>query len=1203
MNKLHHLILFLFISVLSANAQTKLIDKSLWQETDRGEVSWSKDQVQIKDCYLSLIEQDETAFEFSFEAQTPQLEEQVQIWAGFGFQDRDNRYAIGLRGGNNNDLYLCRYQDDAKSKLLALESLDFNPKPGEWYTVKVVFFLGNIRVYLNGEKTPRIAMRDKTPLPAGKVVLGGGWLKTNFKNVTVKGLAETEITRYENDTTKFEIKISANKKEAKRKKERSVYQPVKIKSVNSGRTSVSLEGNWLFMPEQDVNGFTPYAEDLNDKSWHVMEVPQFWNTAGNWLHLQDSGLPHRGSGISDNYREKEYTRTGNYTFDAENTTAAWYRHHLHLPKELGDKKYILHFDAVSKVADVYVNGKFAASHIGMFGEFEVDITDLVKPGKNVVAVNVKVRQYNKTSDANEYVTTAVSVHINNDMLNSLPHGMFKNTEGGIWQPVSLEIVNPVFITDVFANTRMDGGSFEVSLVNNSTENDNVEVKVKVSDKKTGELLFESSADDIIRGSSKAVLCINKNNISPKLWSPHKPNLYTCETTLFQNGVEIDQHKMDIGFRTFEVKEGKFFLNGNAYWLGGANHPPCGIAPNDYKLASKFFGFMNENNQFVTRSHGSPFTKAWMDAADQQGVGVSYEGPFPWFMIGEMPSDELIKIWRDETIALVKKYRNNPSLLIWTINNEMYFTMFYHNDPPELRLKKWKILSDVIKEIRTLSPNAAISADSGYSRVKGDYDKNLKPHGIDDGDIDDRHIYTNWYNRDFFQMYNGEWAKRIYWSPGSNPQRAFFSQESSTGYTNNDDGHFNRKYMFNNYVPQSWVGDWAYEDHDPKYTFMRRDFMSKELIETIRRTSPETAGLQLFANVTWYRNVFDAERIEPYPVNFAVKKAYQPVLVSAELFGRSYYSGTTIQPRVCIVNNNLEAKDLPSASLNWKIVANNQVLSSGKMNTEPVSFYERKWMNLSVEMPKELPENKLKCKLVLSLESKGETISVNDYNITITQKDWVRSTYSATKKIGVFDITGKTYETLDFLDVKYTRLTDLTEIRLKKLDLIIVANLDAENEVPYNWEDVRKVMQNGTNVLLIHPGKHMQWLMYDRIESVYERTGRVVNMHIPEHPAFNEIAPMELAWWQPAKGDLPWACKRSYRLKHNNDTQALCTYLRPHTGLGGVRIDTYREMSGIPLLQVTEKNGTLIASEMGLNQGTEDPIAGKLLVNLIDYMLQ
>ncbi|MCT4648242.1 MAG: hypothetical protein N4A74_24860 [Carboxylicivirga sp.] len=1201
MNKLQCSLLIWLVALLPIQAQTSLNNKDYWQQNDRGEVSWGEEYLAIKDAYLSLKEQESGAFEVTFEAQA--AEGEVQIWSGFGFQNRDNRYALGLRGGNNNDLYLCRYQDDAKNKMLALQPLDFTPKTKEWYSIKVVYADGLIQVYLNQEDQPRLVVEDKAPLADGSLVVGGGWLKTKYRHISIKYLSTKELAQYKGKQAQQINVLTAEQKETRRKKQRSAYRAQKVKQLKKGRTSVSLAGNWLFMPEQEVLGYKPFDETLDDQSWHVMEVPQFWNTAGNWLHLQDSGLPHRGSGISDNYREKEYARTGAYTFDAENTTAAWYRHHLQLPKVLGNKRYILHFDAVSKVADVYVNGQHAGSHIGMFGAFDVDISHLVKPGKNVVAVNVKVRQYEKADDAADYVTTAVSVHINNDMLNSLPHGMFKNTEGGIWQPVSLEIINPVSISDVFANTSSEGGTFEVTVNNSHEATQTIQAKIKVTNKANGQLLFETEKSIDATAKTETLLSIDKSNLKPQLWAPHQPNMYRCETTLLQNGKVVDRHSMDIGFRTIEVKSGQFYLNGKPYWLGGANHPPCGIAPNDMALANKFYGFMHSNNQLVTRSHGCPFTSAWMQASDEQGVGVSYEGPFPWFMIGKMPSPELIQIWRDETLALVKKYRNHPSLLIWTINNEMYFTMFYHNDPPEVRLAKWQILSDLIKEVRRLSPNTLISADSGYSRVEGDYQKNLAAHDIDDGDIDDRHIYTNWYNRDFFQMYNGEWAKRIYWSPGANPERAFFSQEASTGYTNNDDGHFNRKYMFNNYVPQSWVGDWAYEDHDPAYTFMRRDFMTKELIETIRRTSPETAGLQLFANVTWFRNVYDADRIEPYPVNAAVKKGYQPVLVSAELFGRSFYAGSEVPLRLCIVNNSYEGDALPSALLKWKVVEGQQVLASGQMKAPEVAHHQREWINASLQMPVSKASGRSKCRLVLSLESRGKVLSENDYNITVADKNWLDVESLKDKNIGVFDITGKTCELLDYVGIKYYKLTDLTEIRLRQFDALIVANLDADNEVPYNWEDVRKVMRNGTNVLLVHPGKHMQWLMYDRIESIYERTGRVVNMHIPEHPAFDELEPMDLAWWQPEEDELPRACKRSYRLKKKDSTLDLCTYLRPHTGLGGNRIETYREMSGIPLLQVTEGEGTLIASEMELNQGTKDPIAAKLMVNLIKYLVK
>ncbi len=1199
--------IYLILCSINSIAQGHHFTKDNVNIIGRGSVAWNDTTITVSDCFIALKEKQPERFEMMLSVKGDKAGKQVQAWSGFGFQNRDNRYAIGLRGGNNNDLYLCRYQSSAKNKMLALEPLDFQLLPEKWYNIKVVFWEGNIRIYLNNEHTPRIVTKDENYLKGGSAVIGGGWISTEFRGLHIKELFETDITKYKNDTIKYYPSLSVRQKDLKREQQRAAYQPSKIYKNKQARTEISLNGNWLFMPEYQIKpNNKPYATNLNDNNWHVMQVPSFWNPVSNWLHLQDSHLPHKGSGISDNYREKEEDRCEAYTFDYLKTSSAWYRHWIDIPDNLDGQKVTIHFDAVSKIADLYVNGDYIGGHVGMFGDFEFDITGHIKPGKNIIAVGVKVRKSEKTANAEENVARAVSVGITNDMLNSLPHGMFNGNEGGIWQGVKLVITNPTYIEDVFAGVRTDGGDFEITLNNSDTKKDTVKVEIEIVDKQTNKTLFKSSKGEyaIIETNKTTKVICKTGKLKPKLWTPEQPNMYNLITSMFKNGDLIDVTHTNIGFRTFEKTGNKFYLNGKPYWLRGANHPPCGIAPNDNKLANTFFKLMHDGNQMITRSHGCPFTKTWMDAADTQGVGVSYEGSWPWLMIADIPSQELLDIWKNEMLSLVKKYRNHPSLLIWTINNEMYFTTFYKNDPPDVRIKKWKVVSEVITAIRKLSPNTVISSDSGYGRLLADYKKNLEPNAIDDGDIDDRHIYPNWYNRDFFQVFDGEWAQRIYWSSGANSDRPFFSQETSTGYTNNDDGHYNRKYLFNNYVPQAWVGDWAYEDKNPAYTLQRHAFMTKELMEVIRRTSPESAGVLLFANICWFKNVYDADKIIPYPVYDAVKLASKPTLISAELFGRNFYAGNTINPRVCLVNDAVNGKDIPSSRLEWKIVNNGKILSSGSQNINSVNHYSRLWTDVEINLPNKLPSLKTYCKLVLSVKSGGKMLTENEYDILIAKKKWTNGNIlPADKKISVFDLTGATTRVLDSLGIGYRKMKDLTEIRTTESDLLIIANLDKDEEVPYNWEDVKSVCGNGTNVLLVHPGKHLQWLYYDKIESVYERKGRVVNMHIPEHGAFNEIEPMELSWWQQEGREKPRACRRSFRLKANDDIMALCTYLRPHTGLGSEPEVYLREMSGIPLMELREQKGRLIASEMETNEGDKDPVAAKLLLNLINELLK
>ena len=164
----------------------------------------------------------------------------------------------------------------------------------------------------------------------------------------------------------------------------------------------------------------------------------------------------------------------------------------------------------------------------------------------------------------------------------------------------------------------------------------------------------------------------------------------------------------------------------------------------------------------------------------------------------------------------------------------------------------------------------------------------------------------------------------------------------------------------------------------------------------------------------------------------------------------------------------------------------------------------------------------------------------------------------------------------------------------------MANLDAGEEVPYNWEDVRNMPAQGIPVLLMHPGKHLQWLLRSHVDGPYENRGRIVNMKVPEHPAFNGVDPFELAWWQQEGRNRPIVCRRSYRFKKTDGITPLCTFLRPHVYITDPE-EELREMNGVPLAEVN-LGGPMIASELELNAGVNDPVAAKVFVNLLEYLL-
>ncbi len=342
-------------------------------------------------------------------------------------------------------------------------------------------------------------------------------------------------------------------------------------------------------------------------------------------------------------------------------------------------------------------------------------------------------------------------------------------------------------------------------------------------------------DDTVAEASAAELAtleFDLPTVSPLHWHPDAPHLYELEIQLHRNGEMLDHHKTIFGFRTFETRGNRFYLNGQPYWLRGANHFPHGLRPNDREVARNFIALAREGNIRTTRFHVAPLTKAWAEESDRQGLLVSFEGIWPWLMLnGAPPSPALLDAWQEDFASLVRKYRNHPSIILWTINNEMKFYLFDKEDKAMLQ-RKWAVVTRMIKTVRQLDPSRPIVADSGYVRrqYQEGYDTVVKPGGYDDGDVDDVHQYYSWYHPSYTTACNGEFAEGI-----ASPDRPFISQELSSGYARNDDGLPVRFYLYKHGTPLALIGDLAYEHNDPAHFLNRLAFTTKETIEAIRRT--------------------------------------------------------------------------------------------------------------------------------------------------------------------------------------------------------------------------------------------------------------------------------------------------------------------------------------------------------------------------------
>ena len=1195
-----------------ATAQPLDVPKTIpgsWQIFGRAEITAGANSITIANGLLADLSPRGDC-EISFRARMPRTAEQVQIWAALRVKDRLNRYVVGLRGGVDPQVSLARYAPDGESKFLRCAVLRDAPQPGTWYRLRVAVAGRRFHVYLNDEVLPRINVEDKQARwDDGGIALGGGWLPAEFTDLKVTPLTGAPLVQFQAVGERV-FRYPEPDREQTRVKAREAYRPATVTTLPEFRGEISLDGNWLFMPDQDLlEGIHPDSAAVSDQDWHSIAVPSLWTPTLPWLHGEGTKPGRAGNDSdrspSDKLLTREYDRVNAQTFDWEKTKSGWYRHYINLPPDLAGRRLELVFDAIAKIADVYVNGVKVGSNVGMFRQVRVDITHAAKPGKNLVAVHVTGIPKGLVKDAGKVQAVAVTVEVTNEMLKGLPHAIMNYNVSGIWQPVRLVVTRPVRVDDVFVRPRLDGAAVEVTLANGDASSQAVEVSYVIRDLHDASVLHagEHAAKLSLPASGTASTTIETPTLHPKLWSPQSPNLYALELTVRSGDRTLDQHTTRFGFRTFGTDGGKLLLNGKPWFLRGANHFPNTLAPNDPILARKFISKAREGNVWATRTVCEPFTRTWLDAADEGGMGVSQEGIWPWLMLppaleneknkDSLPDAGLLALWKSEFSDLIRQWRNHPSVLMWTVNNEMKFHAHPTSDADLLK-RKWTVLDDMIRTMRKLDPTRPIVADSDYLRKKAEPVSGamLRENHFDDGDIDDAHRYFGWYNPSFFHLFNGEFAKDC-----GTTGRPLISQEWGGGYPR-DDGWAVRSYQFARYVPQALVGDYAMEGNDPSVFMTRHSMVAKELTEVVRRTNrDEVAGLMPFSYLVWFTEVWDAARFKPQIQYQEIKKALQPVLISAELFGRHFFAGDNASRRVCLVNDAENGAALPPGRLTWEIRAGNAVLAQGRQETPGVAYYANRWLDVNLKMPASLPHPRTDARLILSLTSGSRTLGVNDYQILIASREWSAPAPGNKGKLQVFDPSGHAGTTLAGLET--VAVNSPTPLAIERP--LVIADLAAWLKFADGALKLREFVTAGGKVLLLQPGKNLIRLLPECVKGyrAVGDSGEIVTMQIPESPVFDGLEPLDLSWFELGSSSIPKACSGTYEVDRSRpEVTTLAHECMIHPAIRPGRFFT---VAGSPIVEIRLGKGTILASEMLLQARDRDPVPARLLRNMLTVL--
>ncbi|NMO94958.1 beta-galactosidase [Paenibacillus lemnae] len=387
-----------------------------------------------------------------------------------------------------------------------------------------------------------------------------------------------------------------------------------------------------------------------------------------WAHV---GLPHSFS--TPYFMENEW-----YIGEG------WYRKHLHVPADWDGKFVHLNFEGVFQIAHVYVNGHLAGQHEGGYTGFSLDITKHLVSGDNVIAV-----------------------WVNNEWNGKIAPRAGEHTfSGGIYRDVTVTVTEPVHVDwyGTFVSTSLisneDAGvqmqvRMKAEVLNHSGKAEKTTVRTVVTDREGQVLTVLESTDVIPADYSLQFDAVSEPVHNPRLWSPEDPYLYQAVTEVIVDGVVTDVVMDQIGFRWMEwTADRGFYLNGQHVFLNGANvhqdQAGWGDAVTQAAIYRDVKMIKDAGMNFIRGSH-YPHHPAFSRACDEYGILFWSEATF-WGMGGGAGDNGERKDWRSSAYPVLEEdqeafeesaihqlremiriHRNHPSIIVWSMSNEPFFS--------------------------------------------------------------------------------------------------------------------------------------------------------------------------------------------------------------------------------------------------------------------------------------------------------------------------------------------------------------------------------------------------------------------------------------------------------------------------------------------------------------------------------------------------